>query len=128
MHFIVYSDPIFDSVFGNAYAAYGHFNIHNEDELILWKSKSGLSFVDSTGKINIWVRESVLRSDRAITAVFAHEAYEIDALRSEFAKNGGALKTRRYEDLIKVGVPGNFHWQAADFGDQLVRDMIQQGK
>lgn len=128
MHFIACQDLIFDDLIGEAYAVYGRFSVRSEDELILWKSKSGHSFVDPTDKINIWVRESVLRSDRAITAVFAHEAYEIEALRSEFAKNGGALRARRYEDLVKVGVPGNFHWRAADFGDQLVRLMIQQGK
>jgi len=128
MHFIPVPDAWFDENFGNAYAIYGRLSAHRANELILWKSKSGHSFLDPDDKINIWVRESVLRSDRAITAVLAHEAYEIEALRLEFAKNGGGLHVRRYEDLIKVNVPGNFHWKAAGFGDELVRKMIEQGK
>ena len=128
MHFIRLTDTDFDAMFGNAYAGYGRFRVRSDNDLIRWKSASGHSLLDASGKINIWVRASILDSDRAITAVLAHEAYEIEALRVAFAKNGGALKSKQYEDLIKIDVPGNFHWNAAEFGDQLVRDMIQQGK
>jgi len=57
--------------------------------------------MDHTGKINVWVRRSVLDSDQAITAVLSHETFEIEALREIFQKNGGSLPAGTYRDLTR---------------------------
>lgn len=95
----------------------------------MWRATRASSggIADASGKINVWVRKSVLDSDRAITAVLGHETYEIEVLRPIFQQNGGALLANKYFDMVRPGVPGNTHWKAVDFGDELVRNMIGKG-
>jgi hypothetical protein len=129
VHFIPVEDSLYDSKFGNSYATYGRFTVSDPSAPVMWKASSttGSGIADSTGRINVWVRQSVLDSDQAITAVLGHETYEIEALRPVFQQNGGALTANNYSNLVRPGVPNNIHWQAVDFGDQLVRDMLGLG-
>jgi hypothetical protein len=129
VHFIPVADALYDSKFGNSYATYGRFTVSDPNAPVMWKASSSTSsgIADSTGRINVWVRQSVLESDQAITAVLGHETFEIEALRPAFQQNGGALPAKTYSNLVRPGVPNNIHWQAVDFGDQLVRDMLGLG-
>ena len=129
VHFIAVEDTLYDGKFGNSYATYGRFTVSDPNATVMWKASSttGSGIADSTGRINVWVRQSVLDSDQAITAVLGHETYEIEALRPVFQQNGGAITANSYSNLVRPGVPNNIHWQAVDFGDQLVRDMLGLG-
>lgn len=77
----------------------------------------------SDGKVTIYMRQSVLDSDEAITAVMAHETHEIEGLRIEFANNGGKMRASQFRDLVSDTAPYNLHSEAVDLGDQLVREM-----
>ncbi|MFC4158773.1 hypothetical protein [Chitinimonas lacunae] len=129
VHFVSVDDALYDAKFGNSYATYGRFNVEGTNSPVMWKASSSTTggVADASGRINVWVRQSVMDSDYSITAVLGHETYEIEALRTMFQQNGGAMRAGQYLDQVKPGVPNNIHWQAVDFGDQLVRDMLGLG-
>src|SRR5260370_6589275 len=78
------------------------------------------------GQVPVHLRPSVLESDEAIVAVFAHEVHEVTGLRALFEANHGVLPSGEVYNLISPEVPGNLHSEAVDVGDRLVRQMRGQ--
>jgi hypothetical protein len=78
-----------------------------------------------TGKIPFLIRKDILASDEAIVAVIGHEMFELEKLRSTFA-NGAPIE--KWEAETSPANPGNFHWQAWDYADQLVERMREEEK
>lgn len=111
---------VFDEfVYEGAYATYaaGLMVGPSGENLVEWKE-----FYSPAGVIPVNVRTDVLMSDEAILAVFAHEAYELNALRKLFAESGGRMTASRLNELIRadVSVPGNLHDLAVADGDRRV--------
>jgi hypothetical protein len=77
-------------------------------------------FHKKTGKIPFLIRKDILRSDEAIVAVIGHEMFELERLRSIF--EGGA-PIEHWEAETSPNNPGNVHWQAWDYADELVTRM-----
>lgn len=73
-----------------------------------------------TGKIPFLIRKDILTSDEAIVAVIGHEMFELELLRSVF--EAGA-PVEKWEAETSPNNPGNFHWQAWDYADELVAAM-----
>ncbi|WP_386071323.1 hypothetical protein ACFJIW_12010 [Tahibacter sp. UC22_41] len=130
IHFIPVSDDIYAQRFGDSYASFGRVPILSGETRVPWRASSPTTqaVMDHTGKINVWIRQSVLDSDQAITAVISHETFEIEALREIFQRNGGSLPAATYRDLTRPGKADNPHWQAVDYGDELVWKMLDGGK
>ncbi|WP_257385189.1 RHS repeat-associated core domain-containing protein [Tahibacter caeni] len=122
IHFIPVADDIYDQRFGDSYASFGQVKAKSNATAVPWRASSPTTsaIMDHTGKINVWVRQSILDSDQAITAVFSHETFEIEILREVFQRNGGSLPAGVYYDLTRAGKADNPHWQAVDHGDELV--------
>jgi len=74
-----------------------------------------------TGKVPFLVRSDILNSDEAIVAVFAHEMYELEALRGIL--KDGQTPIEHFIGHTSPGNPGNLHEQAWDFADDLVERM-----
>ncbi|MCQ4167610.1 hypothetical protein [Tahibacter harae] len=128
LHFISVPDEQYAKQFGDSYASFGQVDFQSGTQIVPWRAPNATTdaIANHTGKINVWVRQSVLGSDKAITAVLSHESFEIEALREIFQKNGGALPVITYKDLVRPGSADNPHWQAVDHGDELVRKMSNQ--
>ncbi|HEX4128531.1 MAG TPA: hypothetical protein VHZ24_00725 [Pirellulales bacterium] len=73
-----------------------------------------------TGKIPFLVRADVFASDEAIVAVFGHEMYELETLRTMFDSNHSI---EDWEAETASNNEGNVHWQAWDVADRLVEKM-----
>jgi hypothetical protein len=108
----------------NANASYLSLNQLFADDIINWKD----IYSPANGKINVWFRESVFKSDEEIVALFIHELYEIQHLRSAFAESGGKLNARTVGELINEGHAGNLHDKAWDAADAAVELMRSTGK
>jgi hypothetical protein len=72
------------------------------------------------GQVPVHLRPSVLESDEAIVAVFAHEVHEITSLREHFDANNGVLQAAQVCHLISPDVPRNLHSEAVEVADKLV--------
>jgi hypothetical protein len=92
------------------------------DEKITWSQ----FYNNLTKKIPVRVSRSVLESDEAIVAVFAHEMYELNALRELFGASGNCMTSVRLYELVSWGRVGNLHDQAWDVADELVAAMRRQ--
>jgi len=125
IHFIAVPDQTYEKYYGESYASFGRIEARSRSEMIPWRWQVATSraITDQSGRINVWVRQSVLESDAAITAVLGHETFEIETLREIFQKNGGSIPAGAYEDLTRPGRADNPHWQAVDHGDELARRM-----
>jgi hypothetical protein len=77
---------------------------------------------DKTGKVPIIIRSDILESDEAIVAVFAHELFEIERFR-EVVRRSDAITIEVFIANHTPDNPGNFHDQAWDVADALVRRM-----
>jgi hypothetical protein len=73
-----------------------------------------------TGKIPFLIRKDILTSDEAIVAVIGHEMFELEKLRSTFPEGAPIEK---WEAETSPNNPGNFHWQAWEYADELVARM-----
>jgi hypothetical protein len=71
------------------------------------------------------IRKDILASDEAIVAVIGHEMFELELLRSIFA-DGASIE--KWEAETSPNNPGNFHWKAWDYADDLVARMREQDK
>ena len=80
-------------------------------------------FHKKTGKIPFLIRKDILASDEAIVAVIGHEMFELEMLRSIFA---AGAPVERWEAETSPINPGNFHWQAWDYADELVARMRKE--
>ena len=76
---------------------------------------------DKTGKVPFRIWPGILNRDEAIVAVFAHEMYELDRLRSILQH--GKTTIEEFIGLTCSGNPGNLHDEAWVFADQLVERM-----
>lgn len=65
-----------------------------------------------------------MSSDEAIVAVIGHEMFELEMLRSIIA---GGAPIERWEAETSPHNPGNIHWQAWDYADELVARMRGEG-
>ncbi len=63
----------------------------------------------------------MMGSDEAILAVMAHELYELRQFRKLFAENGGMLRFETFIDEAMDGIPHNFHWDALEYADEVIR-------
>lgn len=121
------SDEFLDSNGLNVDAYYGNFKNISPSTLITWRPQpKALPLTDKDGVFNIFIRESILRSDRAIVGIMEHELSELEGLLSVLAKKGG-ITAAEYKRLVEPGHKDNLHWEAVDRGDKLVRDMIENG-
>jgi hypothetical protein len=82
--------------------------------------------LNQDGQVPVHLRASVLMSDEAIVAVFAHEAHEITALRALFQANYDVLEAGRVFNLISPEVSQNLHSEGVAVGDRLVLQMRSQ--
>ena len=80
-------------------------------------------FHKKTGKIPFLIRKDIMASDEAIVAVIGHEMFELEMLRSIFAEGAPVEK---WEAETSPNNPGNFHWQAWDYADDLVARMREE--
>ena len=80
-------------------------------------------FHKKTGKIPFLIRKDIMASDEAIVAVIGHEMFELEMLRSIFAEGA---PVERWEAETSPNNPGNFHWQAWDYADELVARMRKE--
>jgi hypothetical protein len=101
-----------------AHAAYAQLGKQAGTALIRWEQ-----FYNRFGKIPVHLRQSVLASDEAIIAVFAHEVHELTNLRRLFDDHGGFLTAGALSNLISPAVHGNLHYKAVQIGDALVLAM-----
>lgn len=74
-----------------------------------------------TGSVPFLVRSDVLTSDEAIVAVFGHEMYELEALRSILKE--GKTAVEQFVAHTRADNPGNLHDKAWDYADNLVERM-----
>ena len=81
-----------------------------------------VDFLNRFGKVPFIVRPDILRSDEAIVAVFAHEIYEVQALRKILQKRG-TIAIEEFIAHTMAGNPGNLHSQAWEVADALVLRM-----
>jgi hypothetical protein len=79
-----------------------------------------------TGKVPFLIRPDILKSDEAIVGVFAHELYELAALRRILTK--GKTPIEHYINHTRPDNPGNLHDQAWDYADDRVERMRKRGK
>ena len=108
-------------------AYYGNFKNVQSITLITWRPQpKAFSLTDKDGIFTIFIRESILKSDRAIVAVMEHEISELEGLQFAIAKKGG-ISAAEYKRLVEPGHKDNLHWEAVDRGDELVREMIKNG-
>jgi len=77
-----------------------------------------------TGKVPFLVRPEVLKSDEAIVAVFAHELFELEALRGLLKK--GKTSIELFIGHTCPGNPGNLHDEAWNYADELVERMRKE--
>ena len=77
-------------------------------------------FHEETGNIPFLIRKDILTSDEAIVAVIGHEMYELEQLRSVF---GGGAPIEMWQAETSPNNPGNFHWNAWEYADELVARM-----
>ncbi|TWT29628.1 RHS repeat domain-containing protein [Blastopirellula retiformator] len=77
----------------------------------------------SQGKIPIQISPEMMKSDEAILAVLQHELHELALFRAEFAANNGKMKFFHFRNEAMPGNPGNFHCQAWDAADELIRQV-----
>jgi hypothetical protein len=105
----------------DAHAAYLSWFLQEGNRLFQWDD-----CLNDFGQVPVRVRASVLESDEAIVAVFAHEVHEITRLRALFEANNGVLRAGEIYNLISPEVANNLHDEAVDVGDQLVRAMRGQ--
>ena len=110
-----------DDVPADAHAAYLSWFLQAGNTLFRWDD-----CLNDFGQVPVRVRPSVLQSDEAIVAVFAHEIHEITRLRALFQANNGELRAGEIFNLISPEVSNNLHDEAVDIGDQLVRAMRGQ--
>jgi hypothetical protein len=82
-------------------------------------------FHKRTGKIPFLIRRDIFASDEAIVAVIGHEMFELECLRSIF-ENGAPIE--KWEAETSPNNPGNFHWQAWNYADELVSRMRDSGR
>lgn len=71
------------------------------------------------GRIVIRLQSRILASDAWIVAVLAHERYETEHLKEEFARNGGRLPAERLRRLVESSGE-SLHNAAWDYADALV--------
>jgi hypothetical protein len=98
----------------NVFASYMLPTPFRENDLLGWDR-----FLNRNGDILIRIKASVLASDEAIVAVLAHEAFELNALRS-FLPDGEMISPSKLQQLISPEVPGNLHFQAWDDADHRI--------
>jgi hypothetical protein len=77
-----------------------------------------------TGKVPFLVRSEILTSDEAIVAVFAHEMFELEALRGILRE--GKTPIEHFIGLTMPDNPSNLHDQAWDYADELVERMRKE--
>ncbi len=90
--------------------------LHNVHDAIQWERLQTTS-----GKISIFVRREVLKSEDHTLYVFSHELHELRELRSEFEGRGGSMLVRAFAELIEPRLGGPIHTEAVRFADELVR-------
>jgi hypothetical protein len=73
-----------------------------------------------TGKIPFLVRRDIMFRDEAIVAVIGHEMFELEKLRP-YLERGWSIENLRAE--TSADYPDNFHCEAWDYADELVRRM-----
>ncbi len=98
----------------DAYAAYGRMPPEGRlgwDDLVNKR----------TGAVPVKVRPYVLDSPEAVVAVFAHEVYELRALRRHLGDR--TISRQELGTLIAVDGDKNFHGRAWDDGDARVEAM-----
>ncbi len=96
----------------------------HDDGRIYWEDH-----FNKDGRIPFQVHSDVLTSDEAIVAVFQHEMYELSLIREVFIELvGGSMDGSDYGIQTAAGRPGNFHDQAWDEADKIVRQMRRRGK
>lgn len=132
------NDDEFTGAFGKTVAArFRGPDYLSDEQPLIWRSSKGmqdpLALADRDGKVLVIVRRSVLNSDRAITAVFNHEAVEIDRIRrmiqspKQFGLSDG-FKVKHFKAEVTTGIAGNSHWKANEESDNLVNEMVAAGK
>jgi HK97 family phage portal protein len=75
-----------------------------------------------TGKVPFRIRPDILKSDEAIVAVIAHESHELRECKKMMRKRG-AISIEEFIANHASDNFGNFHQQAWDVADALVRRM-----
>lgn len=90
------------------------------DGFIYWRDH----YHPRTRMIPIRVNPDVLTSDEAIVAVFAHEVFELQRIYEvcSFSRRL-RMSGRDYGIQVAEDIPHNFHFQAWDLADALVRRM-----
>jgi hypothetical protein len=102
------------------YAAYLLPTTTYADDLWRWER-----FLNRFGEIPLRLAPTVLESDEAIVAVFAHEAYELNALRVRLP-DGEAITALELRKLVATGIEGNLHCQAWDDADRRITEWRQK--
>lgn len=121
------SDQWLDSRKRDVDAFYGNYENVSLNTLLTWRVQpKALSLTDKDGVFNIFIRESILRSDRAMVAIMERELSELEGLRSILAQKG-AITVSEYKRLVEPGYNDNLHWKAVERGDKLVWRMIDNG-
>jgi RHS repeat-associated protein len=112
-------DELFDEMFqsnpkeGYKYGVYGDQHVPGGyNKYVSWDD-----LLDG-GKMNVVLRESVLKSDQAFLASLAHELFEIQGLRHMMT--GRSLPWETYAKEVCTGIEGNLHSEAWDFSNQLL--------
>ena len=105
--FRVLSDEKFDEYHGpEKFAVYGPQQIEPESRRISWQS---LCMTDR--RMMVRIRQSVLASDQKIVAVFAHECFEVEALKGKLS-GGRTITVAELNQLTTDGIKNNLHWLA----------------
>lgn len=81
---------------------------------------------DRTGRVPFRLWPEILKSDEAIVAVFAHEMFELEALRPLLRE--GKITIDDFIAHTRPDNPGNLHDQAWDRADELVERMRRERK
>ncbi len=72
------------------------------------------------GRVPVWIREEVLRSEDHSLYVCSHEVFEIRQLKRAIAHAGGSISLRRLCSLIDPAYNGAIHHDAVRYSDRLV--------
>lgn len=73
--------------------------------------------------MRVWLRRSALESDEQLLATIAHEAHELQSLRTWFLDNGGEVEL--YRLVEQIGGSPSMHSAAEDYAQSLIRNLRQ---
>ena len=94
------------------------------DRVIRWRGRDGdpASVVNPrTGKVSIRIRESAAETDEEFLHLLAHEVFEADRLREEFAACGGRMTAAAVHELTRAARGlNNLHSEAWDHADAVL--------